>query len=99
MLKVTEAATYPEVKFTSARITGNSAHITVSGQLSFHGVVQEVTFRATQQSKNNNMIVEGSFPISLEAYKVKRPSIFRMAVEDEVIIHFHMVYSLAQKES
>jgi polyisoprenoid-binding protein YceI len=95
MLEVTEAALYPEVKFTSSRITSNGNQLTVTGQVYFHGVRQNVTFEAEQQLTNKKMIVNGSFPISLEAFKVKRPSIFGMAVKDEVLITFHMVYPLA----
>ncbi|WP_242926429.1 YceI family protein [Pontibacter vulgaris] len=93
MLKVTEAATYPEVKFTSTSITDHNTHLVVKGQLQFHGITQDITFQAKQQLVNNEILVTGSFPISLENYKIKRPSIFGMAVKDIVTIEFHIVYT------
>ncbi len=98
MLKVTEVVTYPMIKFTSSSIAGNNNKLTVKGQLQFHGIKQNITFQAKQQLTNDQVSVEGVFPISLESFKIKRPSILGMAVKDVVTIEFHMVYPTAKTD-
>ncbi|MEJ8757711.1 YceI family protein [Pontibacter sp. H259] len=95
MLKVTNETKHPTVTFRSSSITERSSNMHVTGQLTFNGITKQVTFNATQQQKENNLIVDGQFVISLEAYSIKRPSIFSMKVKDELTIKFHMVYPTA----
>lgn len=96
MLKVTEAAKYPDVIFTSTKITSQHNQLQVTGTLTFHGVAKTIAFEATQQQENGRIVVNGEFRISLEEFKIKRPSVFGLAVKDEALIQFSMVYLLTQ---
>jgi len=95
MLKVTHEANYPTVTFRSSNITKQNNNLRVTGQLTFNGITKEITFNAAQQQKEQNLIVDGQFVISLEAYSIKRPSIFSMKVKDDLTINFHMVYPVS----
>ncbi|AKQ45332.1 hypothetical protein TH63_06285 [Rufibacter radiotolerans] len=97
MRKTTEADTYQEVTFKSTNLTQTYGSLQVQGQLGFHGVTKDISFEATFQQKNSNLVVKGQFPISLEAYQIKRPSIFKMKVKDELTVKFQMVYPLAKQ--
>ena len=56
----------------------------VKGQLQFHGVTQQINFNAKQFSLDDNLIFEGSFPIMLEDFKVKRPSLLFVKAENKI---------------
>lgn len=92
MLKVTEADQYPEVTFVSSGIAERDSALSVSGLLTFHGVSKEIEFTAVQQWQGDELVVTGGFEISLEEFKVKRPSIFTMKVKDNLQVQFQMVY-------
>ncbi len=95
MLKVTDAALYPEVQFQSTSITPVNGEIILVGKLTFHGVTKSISFKAKQQLNSQNLLVDGQFVISLEDYNIKRPSIFGMKVKDELTVSFYMAYPLA----
>ena len=92
MLKATEADQYPEVTFVSSEIVERDGALSVTGQLTFHGVTREIGFTARQSGQGEDMVVEGSFDISLEEYNIKRPSILTMKVKDQLQVQFQMVY-------
>jgi polyisoprenoid-binding protein YceI len=92
MLKVTEADRYPDVTFVSSNIMEQNGELSATGQLSFHGVTQEITFTAQQLRQGEELVVEGGFVISLEEYNIERPSILTMKVKDDLQVSFRMVY-------
>lgn len=96
MLKVTNAVRHPEVTFKSTRITPNKEQLHVEGQLTFHGVTKEIVFDATQQRKEQTLVVDGQLIINLEEYDIKRPSIFGMKVKDALTVRFHMEYPVGK---
>ncbi|PKV75234.1 YceI family protein [Pontibacter ramchanderi] len=92
MLKVTEADKYPDVTFVSSEIVSSDAALTVTGLLTFHGVTQELSFVAQQSRQGENLLVEGGFDISLDAFRIRRPSILSMKVKDKLQVQFRMIY-------
>lgn len=96
MLKVTDAAQHPAVKFKSTGITGSKELLTVQGQLSFHGVTRTVVFKAKPRYVADKLIVNGELVISLEDFNIKRPSVFGLKVDDALPVKFHMVYPAAE---
>lgn len=92
MRKTTEAEMHPFINFTSTRLSEKGGMLEVSGQLTFHGVTREIQFSAQQQWQGDKLIVEGGFPISLEAFEVKRPALFGVKVKDQLDIRFKVIY-------
>ena len=90
MKEATEAAKFPTVELkglaTGVKVpTTFPAEQTVAlkGQLTFHGVKQavEVPLKVTFTSAKEVSAV-GNFQVSLEAYKVERPSLLMVPVDD-----------------
>lgn len=94
MLEVTEGIKYPNISFVSTSITDKGNTIDVKGQLSFHGVMKEISFTVNQQEQNNHKVIRGFFPILIEDFKIERPSLMMIAVENEVKIEFTMDFPL-----
>lgn len=94
MKEVTEANKYPIVEFKGAStgvklpdVFPATVPVTLKGQLTFHGVKQpvEVPLRVTFTSPGT-ATAEGSFDISLEAFKVERPSLLMVKVDDTLVL-------------
>lgn len=92
MLEVTEGLKYPNVTFSSTSVTENGNKLNVKGLLTFHGVTKEISFVATQKDIKQEKVVDGSFTVLLEDFKITRPSLMMMPVENEMKIDFHMAF-------
>ena len=92
MIEILDALTYPNVTFNSTSIMYNQNDILLKGQLQFHGVTQQINFNAKQFSLDDNLIFEGSFPIMLEDFKVKRPSLLFVKAENKIQIKFKIYF-------
>jgi polyisoprenoid-binding protein YceI len=92
MIEVLEALTYPNIVFNSTSIIYNQNDLLVTGQLQFHGVSKQISFNAKQSDKEGNIFFEGAFPILLEDFKVKRPSLLYVKAENEIQIKFKLYF-------
>ena len=90
MIEVLDALTYPDIIFNSSSIVYNQNKLLVNGQLQFHGVTKQISFNAKQIDKEGNLLFEGIFPILLEDFKVKRPSLLFVKAENEIQIKFKL---------
>jgi polyisoprenoid-binding protein YceI len=93
-MEVVDAITYPYVKFNSTGISQNGNKIKVSGKLLFHGVTRDLVFDAVPKWENNKLTVSGEFAISLTAYKIDRPSLLLVPVNDDLHFTFYAVFNL-----
>jgi polyisoprenoid-binding protein YceI len=91
-LEVLESLKYPKVQFVSTSISQQNEELDVKGNLTFHGVTKPVQFKATSKKKEKGLVVEGEIPVSLEAYKVERPSFMLVKTEDLIKINFHIEF-------
>ena len=83
-MEVIDAITYPDVEFTSTSIVQKGDSIFVTGKLMFHGVTNDITMAGTAQWQPNRLDVHGGFDIGLTEYKVDRPSLLMIPVEDQL---------------
>ncbi len=90
MKEVTESTKYPTVEFkgvaTGVKVPASfpaKQSVTLKGQLTFHGVKQnvEVPLQVLFNTASD-VSAEGKFQISLESYKVERPSLLMVKVDD-----------------
>lgn len=93
-LEVVEALLYPEVSFQSSTIENSDDELRVSGALSFHGVTKNISFSAKKKIVGSKLIVEGNTSISLTEFKVERPALFMIKVDDALQISFTMAFAL-----
>ena len=92
MIEVLEALSYPNIIFNSTSIIYNQNDLLVNGQLQFHGVTKQISFNAKQSDKIGNIFFEGAFPILLEDFKVKRPSLLFVKADNEIQIKFKLYF-------
>ena len=95
MLYYTESLQYPEVRFKteSFKFTGNfDTSIDVKGELTFHGVIKEIPVKIVLYKDldfDGSTITHWgkcSFNISLDSFKVSRPSLLMVKISDEITV-------------
>ena len=91
-LEKMEALKYPKVTFTSNDVQQQGANLTVKGNLTFHGVTRPVIIQATRQDDNAQMTIKGDFEIRLSDYKVEKPSLMMVPVNEEVKVKLQIVF-------
>jgi polyisoprenoid-binding protein YceI len=93
-MEVIDAITYPEVTFASSSILSAGDSLKVIGKLTFHGITQDVVFTVLPQWKSDKLEVRGGFVLSLTAFKIERPSLLMIPVEDALRFTFVAVFQL-----
>ena len=83
-MEVVDALTYPDVQFTSTSVVQRADSLVVTGKLTFHGVTNEVTMVGSAQWLPDELDVKGGFDLSLTAFKVERPALLLIPVEDRL---------------
>lgn len=91
-LEVLEAIKFPRVTFTSDKIVTQGDELMIDGNMTFHGVAQAVTLKATKKESNKEIAIMGHFPVSLTQYKVTRPSFMMMTTSDELELEFNLIF-------
>jgi polyisoprenoid-binding protein YceI len=92
MIEVLDALTLPNITFSSTSIKYNGTEILATGKLQFHGVTKEVQFAVKPKKENNQWLYEGEFPVLLESYNVKRPSLLFVKADNLMKIRFVLVF-------
>ena len=100
MQEVTEAAKFPliEVKGEAAGVKFPESYpatvpVTLKADVTFHGIKQtmnvpmKVTFTSAKEAT-----AEGAFSISLESYKIERPSLLMVKVDDKLVLEPKLVF-------
>ena len=90
-MEVIDAIKYPAAKFLSDKIVQTGDSLKISGKLTFHGVTKEIVVSAFQKWDNKNLEVDGKFDISLTTYKIDRPTLLLMPVNDDLKFWFKEV--------
>ncbi len=62
----------------------------LKGQLDFHGVTHPVTVPITLQLAPDGARVTGKMKLSLDAYRIERPSLLMVKLDDECAIEFDL---------
>lgn len=93
MLEVLDALTYPRIIFSSSSVQYTADGIVVKGKMQFHGVERMIETKVKMEKVNNKWVFTGKLPILLEDYKVERPSLMFVKVDNLVRIDFKVVYN------
>lgn len=104
MRETLEATKFPFVTFkgiSRAKLPDTfpaKVEASVVGELDFHGVKHRETVPVTLEFRSaTELRATGKFEISLEKYKVERPSLLFIKIDDECKLQFE--YALAAEES
>lgn len=93
-LEVLEAIKYPKVTFVSTSIKDNGNELIINGELSFHGVKNKITIKADQTKSASEITLKGDFYVSLDKYKVEKPSMMGVAVDDNLHMDFKFKFAI-----
>ena len=93
-MEVINAIKYPSAKFLSSDIVYKGDTLIVSGAMTFHGITKNIIFDATQKINGTRMEIDGSFKLSLTAYKVDRPTLLMMPVNDDLTFTVKEIFDL-----
>ena len=93
-MEVVDAISYPDVTFRSASISEDGDTVRVAGNLTFHGVTRNISALAIATWSPEKLSVRGGFDISLEAFKIERPTLLLIPVEDTLRFSFVSVFDL-----
>ncbi|HTY37245.1 MAG TPA: YceI family protein [Bacteroidota bacterium] len=81
-MEVIESIKYPDVTFVSSSVTQNADSIFVHGKLTFHGVTNDIVMSGVATWAEHKLSVDGAFELSLTAFKVERPALLMVPVDD-----------------
>ena len=93
MMEVLDGLTYPRIIFSSNSVQYTSDGILVKGKLQFHGVERMIETKVKQEKINRRLVFSGSLPVLLEDYKVERPGLLFVKVDNLVKIDFQVAYN------
>ena len=98
MLDVVEEYYYPFVRFTSSKINKTENGFKVTGNLSFHGIIKELTIPVNLEEDNQTVIVTSDFSIMLSDFKIKRPALLTIKIRNQVDLKVYLVGSINNKK-
>jgi polyisoprenoid-binding protein YceI len=98
-LTVFESNTYPEIMFVSTKVRaeadtledGESREVTLTGDLTMHGVTQELETVVTLTRAGNTVIATGSLEVNYTDFEMKQPTLFTVVVNPTVVIRFNVM--------
>jgi polyisoprenoid-binding protein YceI len=93
MMEVLDGLTYPRIIFSSSSVQYTPDVILVKGKLQFHGVERMIETKVKQEKINRRLVFSGSLPVLLEDYKVERPGLLFVKVDNLVKIDFQVAYN------
>ena len=93
MMEVLDGLTYPRIIFSSSNVQYTPDGILVKGKLQFHGVERMIETKVKLEKVNRKWMFTGSLTVLLEDYKVERPSLLFVKVDNLVKIDFQVAYN------
>ena len=89
MLVYCKAFDFPNINFQSTSIRVNESTLEIEGKIEFAGEEKEIKTNAKLNSLDNNLFtIEGELDILLSEFKVERPSLLFVEIEDLVKIKY-----------
>ncbi len=93
-MEVIDAISDPNATFLSTGVESNGDSLKVYGKLTFHGVTKDILINAAADWSGNKLIINGSFNISLTEFKVDRPSLLLIPVNDTLRFTLKQVFNI-----
>jgi polyisoprenoid-binding protein YceI len=79
-MEVIDAIDYPDASFNGTAFTPKGDSLYITGKVTFHGVTRDVTAGAVAHWSQEKVVVQGTFVLSLQAFKIERPSLLLVPV-------------------
>jgi len=92
-MEILHAIKHPQVRFSATSITPSGANTyQIAGVLDFHGIKRSTTLVVNAQKVAKGWQIRGSFPVSLTAHQVERPSFMMVKTKDSINIDFDLLF-------
>ncbi len=93
-MEVIDAIDYPEASFQGTGFAQKGDSLYITGKVTFHGVTKDMTAGAVAHWSAGKVEVDGTFALSLAEFKIDRPSLLMIPVEDKLSFDFVAVFGL-----
>ena len=93
-MEVIDAIDYPDASFEGSGFIQRGDSLYACGKITFHGVTKDVTIASLPRWSAGKLEVDGSFSLSLTEFKIDRPSLLMIPVEDALSFTFTAVFGL-----
>lgn len=93
-MEAIEAIKFPNSTFKSTGFSYSGNKIKIYGDLTFHGVTNNITIDAVQQIEGNTLKISGKFGVSLDKFKVERPSLLFVPTDEYLKFDFSTSFTL-----
>lgn len=95
-MEVIDAITYPDAAFLSTGITPHGESLTVAGKLTFHGITNDILTVVSPKwsPAKDTVLFSGDFAVSLTAFKIDRPSLLMIPVNDTLWFTLNAAFNL-----
>lgn len=95
-----ESDLYPKASFSGeikdfknlSFVNGQAVKVTVTGQLTIHGVTNPITAEGTVTKTKDGYTADSQFYIKLDEYKVKIPSLVKDNINNDILITVKFIY-------
>ena len=96
-LEILEVLQFPKIEFFSEEIEWKDNEIKFGGELNFHGIELRKKITAKANLKQNNLLLEGSFDLTLSDFEVPLPSFMLRKMKDEIIIKYQLYFKKLER--
>ena len=96
-LEILEVLQFPKIEFFSEEIEWKDNEIKFGGELNFHGIELRKKITAKANLKQNNLLLEGNFDLTLSDFEVPLPSFMLRKMKDEIIIKYQFYFKKLER--
>lgn len=96
-LEILEVLQFPKIEFFSEEIEWKDNEVKFGGELNFHGIELRKKITAKANLKQNNLLLEGSFDLTLSDFEVPLPSFMLRKMKDEIIIKYQLYFKKLER--
>ena len=96
-LEILEVLKFPKIEFFTEQIEKKDNEVKFVGGLNFHGIEISKDILAQAKLNQNNLVLVGSFDLTLSDFKIPLPSFMLRKMEDEIAIKYQLNFQKLER--
>ena len=96
-LEILEVLKFPKIEFFTDQIEKKDNEVKFVGGLNFHGIEISKDILAQAKLNQNNLVLLGSFDLTLSDFKIPLPSFMLRKMEDEIAIKYQLNFKKLER--
>ena len=96
-LEILEVLKFPKIEFFTEQIEKKDNEVKFVGGLNFHGIEISKDILAQANLNQNNLVLVGSFDLTLSDFKIPLPSFMLRKMEDEIAIKYQLNFQKLER--